>query len=218
MKARLERAGQRGEQGEVVGVDMTPQQLAVAPMAIGVMLSGLLMFLVFNATPWGLRMVSSRITEVVKSNVVGDVKGGTFYEDLTSLVLFVETVHGDLTIKIEDNTATGEGIYGEPVENKDQTLDDSEIYYAVVGNIIILKIRPYRENNYRYFVYNSKLQEARRIDALEHSCVLLPDGQLKIARTYTFEFSDTGNNRRHGAILMLGGDVLDLHMEPYRVQ
>jgi hypothetical protein len=44
------------------------------------------------------------------------------------------------------------------------------------------------------------------------------DGQLKIARTYTFEFSDTGNNRRHGAILMLGGDVLDLHMEPYRVQ
>ena len=31
------------------------------------------------------------------------------------------------------------------------------------------------------------------------------DGQLKISRTYTFEFSDTGNNRRHGAIVMLGG-------------
>ena len=44
------------------------------------------------------------------------------------------------------------------------------------------------------------------------------EGQLKIARTYTFEFSDTGNNRRHGAIVMLGGDVADLHMEPYRVQ
>ena len=43
-------------------------------------------------------------------------------------------------------------------------------------------------------------------------------GTLKIARTYTFEFSDTGNNRRHGAIVMLGGDVADLHMEPYRVQ
>jgi hypothetical protein len=43
-------------------------------------------------------------------------------------------------------------------------------------------------------------------------------GQLKIARTYTFEFSDTGNNRRHGAIVMLGGEVADLHMEPYRVQ
>lgn len=44
------------------------------------------------------------------------------------------------------------------------------------------------------------------------------DGQLKIARTYTFEFSDTGNNRRHGAIVMLGGRLQDLHLEPYPVQ
>ena len=43
-------------------------------------------------------------------------------------------------------------------------------------------------------------------------------GQLRISRTYTFEFSDTGNNRRHGAIVMLGGEVADLHMEPYRMQ
>ena len=45
-----------------------------------------------------------------------------------------------------------------------------------------------------------------------------PDGQLKIARTYTLEFSDTGNNRRHGAIVMLGGELQDLRLEPYRVQ
>ena len=44
------------------------------------------------------------------------------------------------------------------------------------------------------------------------------DGQVKIKRTYTFEFSDTGNNRRHGAIVMLGGDVADMHLEPYRMQ
>ena len=44
------------------------------------------------------------------------------------------------------------------------------------------------------------------------------DGQLKIARTYTFEFSDTGNNRRHGSIVMLGGELQDLHLEPYPVQ
>lgn len=44
------------------------------------------------------------------------------------------------------------------------------------------------------------------------------EGQLKIARTYTFEFSDTGNNRRHGAIVMLGAQVADMHLEPYRVQ
>jgi hypothetical protein len=44
------------------------------------------------------------------------------------------------------------------------------------------------------------------------------EGQLRIARTYTFEFSDTGNNRRHGAIVMLGGELQDLQMEPYRMQ
>jgi hypothetical protein len=43
-------------------------------------------------------------------------------------------------------------------------------------------------------------------------------GQLRIARTYTFEFSDTGNNRRHGAIVMLGGELQDLQLEPYRMQ
>ena len=44
------------------------------------------------------------------------------------------------------------------------------------------------------------------------------DGELRIARTYTFEFSDTGNNRRQGAIVMLGGRLLDVHLEPYPVQ
>ena len=44
------------------------------------------------------------------------------------------------------------------------------------------------------------------------------EGQLKIKRTYTFEFSDTGNNRRHGAIVMLGAEVADMHLEPYRMQ
>jgi hypothetical protein len=44
------------------------------------------------------------------------------------------------------------------------------------------------------------------------------DGQLRLARTYTFEFSDTGNNRRHGAIVMLGAEMQDLQLEPYPVQ
>ena len=44
------------------------------------------------------------------------------------------------------------------------------------------------------------------------------EGQLRIARTYLFEFSDTGNNRRHGAILMLGADLQDVQLEPYPVQ
>lgn len=43
-------------------------------------------------------------------------------------------------------------------------------------------------------------------------------GGLRIARTYTFEFSDTGNNRREGAIHLLGGEVEDLRLEPYPIR
>jgi hypothetical protein len=44
------------------------------------------------------------------------------------------------------------------------------------------------------------------------------EGQLRIARTYTFEFSDTGNNRRQGAIVMLGAELQDLQLDPFRIQ
>ncbi|TLX72623.1 AAA family ATPase [Labilibacter sediminis] len=89
--------------------------------------------------------------------------------------IFVETTEGDLTIKIENNTDSGLGIYAEEVEHKTQTLDDAEFYYSIIDNLIVLKIKPYQEEDFRYIVYNKKIQEAIRIDSLEDSCVLLPD-------------------------------------------
>lgn len=88
--------------------------------------------------------------------------------------VFVETVGGDLTIKVENNTETGEGIYAEPVDNPDQQLDDAEIHYAIVGNLVLLKIRPYQESQYRYVIFNGKIQQAMRLDDIEHACVMLP--------------------------------------------
>jgi hypothetical protein len=90
--------------------------------------------------------------------------------------VFVETIGGDLTVKVENNTETGRGIYSEAVENKDQTLDDAEIHYAVVGNLILLKVLPYQEKIWRHLVFNERTREAHRIDSLAESCVLLPDG------------------------------------------
>ena len=43
-------------------------------------------------------------------------------------------------------------------------------------------------------------------------------GRLRLRRTYSFEFSDTGNNRRHGAIVMLGAELQDMQLEPYKMQ
>ena len=88
--------------------------------------------------------------------------------------VFVETIGGDLTIKVEDNTETGKGIYSEPVEDSDQNLDDAEIYYADLEQIIILKIKPYKEEEYRYFIFNNKLKNVVRIDSIKDTCILLP--------------------------------------------
>jgi len=89
--------------------------------------------------------------------------------------VFVETIGGDLTVKVENNTETGRGIYNEPVENKDQTLDDAEVHYAIVGNLILMKVLPYQEKQWRHLVFNERTREAHRIDSIAESCVLLPD-------------------------------------------
>lgn len=89
--------------------------------------------------------------------------------------VFVECVGGDLTIKVEDNTEDGLGIYREPVESPDQTLDDAETYYAILGNLILLKIRPYQERDFRYLVFSVKRSTVHRLDSIGGACVLLPD-------------------------------------------
>ncbi|GAA3508971.1 DNA repair ATPase [Aquimarina addita] len=90
--------------------------------------------------------------------------------------VFVETVGGDLTIKIEDNTDEGKGILDEAVEHGDQTLDDGQYRFAELGNLIALEIKPFQEPH-RYFVYNHKIQEVKKIESIKDSCILLPDDQ-----------------------------------------
>ncbi|MCP5519365.1 MAG: DNA repair ATPase [Verrucomicrobiales bacterium] len=91
--------------------------------------------------------------------------------------VFVECIGGDLTIKVEDNTATGEGIYQEPVEDRYQKVDDAEVAYAALDHLILLKIRPYKEATARFFIFNEKLQQVVRVDSIGESCVRLPEDQ-----------------------------------------
>ncbi len=89
--------------------------------------------------------------------------------------VFVETINGDLTVKVENNTEDGLGIYSEEVEDKSQSIDDADIFYASVGQLILLKVRPYRETDWRYLVFNQMTQKILRIDAIGQSCVQLPE-------------------------------------------
>lgn len=89
--------------------------------------------------------------------------------------VFVETIGGNLTIKIENNTETGEGIYSEPVDEPLQSLADADIHYARVGPLILLRIRPYKETVWRHLVFNTTTREVVRLDGIGAACQRLPE-------------------------------------------
>ena len=91
--------------------------------------------------------------------------------------VFVETVGGDLTIKVEDNTATGRGVYAEPVADATQSLADARIQFCKVGVLVLLRILPYGEAVWRYLVFNTRTQDVQRVDAIGQACVQLPEDQ-----------------------------------------
>ncbi|MFB4276361.1 DNA repair ATPase [Nonomuraea sp. MTCD27] len=91
--------------------------------------------------------------------------------------VFVETVGGDLTIKVEDNTETGAGIYSEPVAEPLQSLADADVEYARVGPLILMRIRPYKETDRRHLVFNTRTKAVVRLDGLGQACQRLPEDQ-----------------------------------------
>ncbi|HEX8632174.1 MAG TPA: DNA repair ATPase [Catenuloplanes sp.] len=89
--------------------------------------------------------------------------------------VFVETVGGTLTVKVENNTEDGEGIYREPVDEPLQSLADADVRYARVGPLILLKILPYKETAWRYLVFNTRTRDVLRVDGIGQACQRLPE-------------------------------------------
>ena len=90
--------------------------------------------------------------------------------------VFIEAIGGDITFKIEDNTDSGKGIFTEKVTNLDQQLDDAEYFYADLGNLIAVRIKPFQED-FRAYIFNVRTKEVINIPALLDAAVLLPDNQ-----------------------------------------
>ncbi|MEU5871810.1 DNA repair ATPase [Glycomyces sp. NPDC047369] len=115
--------------------------------------------------------------------------------------IFVECINGDLTVKIEDNTDSGEGVYSEPVAEPLQSLADAEIAYARIGPLILLRILPYKETVARHLIYNTRTATVVRADAIGAACRRLPEDHglifpggyyLNEGRLKTFEHDSTG--------------------------
>ncbi|HEU0034161.1 MAG TPA: DNA repair ATPase [Kofleriaceae bacterium] len=92
--------------------------------------------------------------------------------------VFIECIHGDLTIKVEDNTETGHGVYSEPVDDANQSLDDARIFYAPIGKdggLVLIKVLPFRETAWRYLVFDKRSSRVVRADGIGQGCRNLPE-------------------------------------------
>ena len=92
-------------------------------------------------------------------------------------LIYVGLDHGSLDLRVDDVVNGGRSILTEPVTEKDQSLDEIRIAEATLGDILLLRITPYRETVERYFVYNRLTRSAQRADAIGRNCHQLPEDQ-----------------------------------------
>ena len=89
--------------------------------------------------------------------------------------LFVSNREALLTIRREDNTRSGQILLSEALADRTQSLTDMEASWAQVEGLLLLRLKPYRENA-RFYIYNPLTQTLLREDSLGDSCVQLPEG------------------------------------------
>ncbi|MFF8591829.1 DNA repair ATPase [Streptomyces sp. NPDC015220] len=131
--------------------------------------------------------------------------------------VYVSTVGGALTVRTENDTETGGGVHSEPVDEPLQSLADAEIAHARVGALILLRVRPYKEETDRYLVFNILTRAVVRLDGIGQGCRRLPEDQGVVFAggyclangTYkTYELDTTGLEFEREVRSPYGEDVL----------
>ncbi|SOD85047.1 DNA repair ATPase [Streptomyces sp. Ag109_G2-15] len=85
--------------------------------------------------------------------------------------LGVATVGGRLTVRGPE----GEELYAEPVEEPLQALADAGVAHARVGALVLLRVRPYKEDADRYLVFDTLTRSVVRLDGIGQACRRLPE-------------------------------------------
>lgn len=91
--------------------------------------------------------------------------------------VFVSTVGGTLTVATGQDDERYEELYGEPVAEPLQSLADADVAHARVGALILLRIRPYKEEDHRHLVFDTLTRTVVRLDGIGQACRRLPEDQ-----------------------------------------
>ncbi|TVT32455.1 DNA repair ATPase [Marinobacter vinifirmus] len=136
--------------------------------------------------------------------------------------LFVDNLRGNITFKVENNTSTGEGIYSDPVESDSQSLDDASFDFADLGEILLVRILPFNEEHWRYYLFNRTERKIERVDAMAGSVASLPDNHglmfpsgyyLSTGELKTFQIPDGDFRLKRTLRAPNGEDVLYVFFE-----
>ncbi|MFJ9865240.1 DNA repair ATPase [Streptomyces sp. NPDC101165] len=125
----------------------------------------------------------------------------------------VATVGGRLTVRGPE----GEELYAEPVEEPLQALADAGVAHARVGALVLLRVRPYKEDADRYLVFDTLSRSVVRLDGVGQACRRLPEDRgivfpggycLASGAHKTYELDTTGLEFEREVRSPNGEDVL----------
>lgn len=88
----LGRLSEDGELTAMRALGVGPWKLLAWPMSLAVVLGLASLAMSWTLEPWGMRAVSRSASELIKRNVMGDVRPEVFYNDLPNFVLYTERV------------------------------------------------------------------------------------------------------------------------------
>jgi ATPase involved in DNA repair/ATPase family associated with various cellular activities (AAA) len=92
-------------------------------------------------------------------------------------VLFVGIGRTGLEFRIDDAVEGGRTILTETLAEPGQDVGEIRMSYAALGDVVLLRVSPYRETTERFYVYNRLTRVLQRADAIGLNCHRLPDNQ-----------------------------------------
>jgi lipopolysaccharide export system permease protein len=90
--------GRLAEDREIMAIGaagLSPVRLVRVPLALGLALAALGVWLSVHVEPAGLREAQLRFNEIIKKNVTANVRAGTFFEEIPQFTVYAEHVGRD---------------------------------------------------------------------------------------------------------------------------
>lgn len=84
----LGRLVEDGELRAMQSVGVSPSLVLAGPVAMGVLLSGVLALLISSIQPWGTVMVRVTANDVIRRNLMKDLKPGVFHDEVSGITLY----------------------------------------------------------------------------------------------------------------------------------